>query len=101
MYFHIIHFIAAPSTVVEIGVKKQEYVWTFIVMLAVYFILSLHVISLCLLIESWACPSSEGRQAAIFLTEKKNSIWRLDYLDIVFHENRFVASSVFFLMQGT
>jgi hypothetical protein len=52
MYFHIIHFIAAPSTVVEIGVKKQEYVWTFIVMLAVYFILSLHVISLCLLIES-------------------------------------------------
>jgi hypothetical protein len=46
MYFCIFHFVAAPSIGVKIGVEKQEYVWPFIVTLAVYFISSLHFIGL-------------------------------------------------------
>jgi len=46
MYLRIFLLVAALSIGGKIGVEKQEYVWPFIVTLAVYFISSLHVIGL-------------------------------------------------------
>lgn len=73
MYFCIFHFVAAPSIGVKIGVEKQEYVWLFIVTLAVYFISSLHVIGLPRVrwLDSWVRQSPEGHRAAIFVSDNQ------------------------------